>query len=176
MAGQARAVAAGALDPDQGDGPEPAQPAQQAGVAGRGDRELPHAEQSPDGVQRGGDVRVGVSVHAAGDGARIFYDGHAIPVSLVERGGTHPLAVGPWEPRPLAKDGKIRPARRWVPQRSWARPTNRSKDSPNGRQPIRGSSRTQAPDPTPEPPQNHAGRAGPEALIHILPADYERFG
>src|SRR5207245_2787523 len=40
IAGQAGAVAAGALDADQADGPEPAQPAQQPGVAGRGDGEL----------------------------------------------------------------------------------------------------------------------------------------
>ena len=79
VAGQAGAVAAGALDPDQGDGPEPAQPAQQAGVAGRSDRELLHAEQSADGVQRGGDVRVGMGVHAAGDGAAVFYDGQCHP-------------------------------------------------------------------------------------------------
>ena len=84
VAGQACAVAAGALDPDQGDGPEPAQPAEQAGVAGRGDRELLHAEQSPDGVQRGGDVRVGVGVHAAGNGAAVFYDGQGHPFSVVE--------------------------------------------------------------------------------------------
>jgi len=43
VAGQARAVAARALDADQGDGPELGQPAQQAGVPGRGCRELPHA-------------------------------------------------------------------------------------------------------------------------------------
>ena len=35
VAGQAGAVAAGALDPDQAHGPEPAQPVQQAGIAGR---------------------------------------------------------------------------------------------------------------------------------------------
>jgi hypothetical protein len=42
--GQAGAVAAGALDPGQAHGPEPAQPAQQLRVAGRGGRELGHAE------------------------------------------------------------------------------------------------------------------------------------
>jgi hypothetical protein len=61
VAGQARAVAARALDADQGDGPEPAQPAQQAGVPGRGGRELPDTEQPADGVQRGRDMHVGVS-------------------------------------------------------------------------------------------------------------------
>src|SRR6266566_8216561 len=44
VAGQAGPVAAGALDADQADGPEPAQPAQQPGVAGRGDGELCDAE------------------------------------------------------------------------------------------------------------------------------------
>lgn len=37
----ARAVLARALDADQGDRPEPAQPAQQVGASGRGSRELP---------------------------------------------------------------------------------------------------------------------------------------
>jgi len=38
-----------------------------------------------------------------------------------------------------------------------------------GCQPIRGSGRTQAPDPTPVPLQNRASRAG--STIHSLPAD-----
>src|SRR6185437_8608644 len=40
VAGQASAVTAGSLDPDQADSPEPAQPAQQAGIAGRRSREF----------------------------------------------------------------------------------------------------------------------------------------
>jgi hypothetical protein len=83
VAGQAGAVAAGPFDPGQADGPEPAQPAQQAGVAGRGGRELPDAEQSSDGIKRGGDMYVSVGVHAAGDGA-CLYDGQCHPFSLVE--------------------------------------------------------------------------------------------
>ena len=67
VAGQASAVAAGALDPDQADGPEPAQPVQQAGVTGRGGRELLDAEQPADRIKRGRDVHVRVGVHAAGD-------------------------------------------------------------------------------------------------------------
>jgi len=67
VAGQAGAVAAGALDAGQADGPEPAQPAQQPGVAGRGDGELRDAEQPADRIQRGSDMHVGVGVHAAGD-------------------------------------------------------------------------------------------------------------
>jgi hypothetical protein len=42
--GQARAVTASAFDPDQADGPEPAQPAQQPRIPGRGGRELLDAE------------------------------------------------------------------------------------------------------------------------------------
>ena len=47
--GQAGAVAAGPLDPDQGDGPEPGQPAQQPGIAGRRGRELPTPSSPPMG-------------------------------------------------------------------------------------------------------------------------------
>src|SRR5262252_749602 len=49
--GQARAVAASALDADQGDIPELFQPAQQAGVPARRGRELLHAQQPADRVQ-----------------------------------------------------------------------------------------------------------------------------
>jgi hypothetical protein len=59
-AGQGGAVAAGALDPDQAHGPEPAQPAQQAAVAGRGGRELPDPRQPSDGVERSRDMHVRV--------------------------------------------------------------------------------------------------------------------
>ena len=68
------------------------------------------------------------------------------------------------EPRPLAKDGQIRPARRWVPQEPGPGRRTARRTARKGRQPIRRSGRTQAPDPTPEPPQNRASRAGPEAL------------
>jgi hypothetical protein len=78
MPGQARTVAAGALDADQGDGPEPAHPVEQAGVADQGGRELLDAEQPADGIERARNVHVGVGVHAAGDGA-CFYDGQSRP-------------------------------------------------------------------------------------------------
>jgi hypothetical protein len=84
VAGQAGAVAARALDPDHAHGPEPAQPAQQPGVPGRADRELPDAEQAADRVQRGGDVRAGVRVNAAGNGA-CLYNGHAISFLWLKR-------------------------------------------------------------------------------------------
>ena len=45
MASQSGAVTARPLDAGQGDGPEPARPAQQAGIASRGGRELPDAGQ-----------------------------------------------------------------------------------------------------------------------------------
>jgi hypothetical protein len=93
VAGQAGAVAAGALDPDQADGPEPAQPAQQPGIASRGDRELRDAEQPADRIQRGGDMHVRVGVYAAGDHV-CLYDGHCHLFSLVK--GWHAPA-GPSE-------------------------------------------------------------------------------
>ena len=74
--GKARPVAAGPFDADQGDGPETAQPAQHLRVPGRGGRELPHPQQPPGRAERGGDVHVGVGVHAACNDARVFYDGH----------------------------------------------------------------------------------------------------
>jgi len=84
VAGQAGAVAAGALDPDQAHGPEPAQPAQQAGVTGRADRELPDAEQPADRIERGSDVQVSVGIHAAGNCASL-YNGHAISFLWLKR-------------------------------------------------------------------------------------------
>jgi len=83
VAGQAGAVAAGALDPDQAHHPEPAQPAQQPGIAGRGDGELPDAEQPADRIERGCDVGIGMSVYAASNCA-CLYDGHCHLFSLVE--------------------------------------------------------------------------------------------
>ncbi len=67
---------------------------------------------------------------------------------------------------------QIRPARRWVPEslgpgRQIDRRTARKSVSRLG-----GQTGTQAPDPTPVPPQNR--EAGPGSLIHILPADYLR--
>jgi hypothetical protein len=67
MAGQAGAVAAGSFDPDQADGPEPAQPPQEAGVASRAGRELPDAEQPSDGIECGGDMHVGMGACTAGN-------------------------------------------------------------------------------------------------------------
>jgi hypothetical protein len=64
--------------------PEPAQPAQQAGIAGRGDGELPDAEQPADRIQRGGDVHVRVGIHAAGNRASL-YNGHAISFLWLKR-------------------------------------------------------------------------------------------
>ena len=128
--GQARAVAAGALDADQGDVPEPGQPAQQAGVPGRGGRELPHPQQPAEGIQRGGDVHVRVGVHAAGDGACVFYDCHCRPFSVVE--GWHaPAGRRSVNPGLLPRPGRSDRQRRWVPNRDPA-------DEPVSRQPESG--------------------------------------
>jgi hypothetical protein len=106
--GQARAVTAGALDPDQAHGPEPAQPAQQPRVADLGRGELLDAELPADRVERGGDVSIGVGVHPAGDGA-CLYDGQRHPFSEVE--GWHaPAGRRTWETPASSQDGQIRPA------------------------------------------------------------------
>src|SRR5262249_13983163 len=55
-----------------------------------------------------------VGVHAAGDGARVFYDGHSRPFHGL-RDGTHPLAVGPVNPGLLPRPGRSDRHRRWVP-------------------------------------------------------------
>ena len=143
VAGQAGAVAAGPFDPDQADRPEPAQPAKQAGVSGRAGRELLHAEQSPDGIQRGGNVHVGVSVHAAGNGACFsasLYDGHSHPF-LRLRDGTHPLAAGPVKPWPLIQARQIRPAAPVGARKTGTRPTDRFTRQPERRQRNRRSGR-----------------------------------
>jgi len=62
--------------------PNPPSHPRQAGIASRVRRELPDAEQPADRVERGGDVHVGVGIHAAGDGACLracLYDGHCHP-------------------------------------------------------------------------------------------------
>ena len=48
--GQARAIAAGPFDTDKSDVPEPAQPAQQVSVSGRGSRELLDTQQPADRI------------------------------------------------------------------------------------------------------------------------------
>ena len=146
MASQSGAVTAGPFDADQGDGPEPAQPAQQAGIASSGGRELPDAEQPADGIQRGGDMGICVGVHAAGNcgatgnGACFFYDGHSHPF-LRLRGGTHPLARRTCEPWPLVQAGQIRPAPLAGAIKPGARPTDRLAGQPGRRQPNRRSGR-----------------------------------
>src|SRR6266704_3703653 len=76
------------------------------------------------------------------------------------RGGTHPLAVGPVKPRPLPRPGRSDRQRRRVPQKPGPGRQIVSKDNPSGVSRIGGQAGTQAPDPTPVPPQNRGGRAG----------------
>src|SRR6266702_5807039 len=86
------------------------------------------------------------------------------------RGGTHPLAVGPVKPRPLPRPGRSDRQRRRVPQKPGPGRQIVSKDNPSGVSRIGGQAGTQAPDPTPTPPQNRGSRAG--STTNILPADY----
>jgi hypothetical protein len=80
VAGQAGAVAAGALDADQYDRTEASQPLEQATVPVRGGRELLDAEQAADVVERGSNMDICVGVDPAGycHGA-FLYDGQGHP-------------------------------------------------------------------------------------------------
>ena len=78
-AGDAGPIGARALHTDLADLAEGLQPGQQGRVAvGVGPERL-GAEQATDLVQDGGHMDLPVGVDATGDGARGFYDGHAIP-------------------------------------------------------------------------------------------------
>jgi hypothetical protein len=165
---KAGAVTAGALDPGQAHGPEPAQPLQQPTVADRSSR----GSRTPGNPPMGSSAvatYTSACVTAPPVMARVTCDGQCHPFPRL-RGGTHPLAARTCEPRPLVQDGQIRPARRWVPE-TWARPTNRFEGQPERHQPNRRSGRTQAPDPTPTPTEGWGSRA--RSTIHTLPAEYE---
>jgi hypothetical protein len=77
--GQASAIAAGALDADQTHRAEPAQPGQQPRIPRRRRRELLHAKQPADRVERCGHMRVRVRIHTAGNSACLIYDGQRHP-------------------------------------------------------------------------------------------------
>jgi hypothetical protein len=55
------------------------EPAQQLAATGAGRLEALHAQQPADPVQRSRHMHIKMSVDAAGDGARVFYDGHRHP-------------------------------------------------------------------------------------------------
>ena len=74
VTGEPGAVAASALDADQGDGSEAAQPAEQAPVAGGVRGKRLDAQQPADGVQGGGHMDVEVGVNASGD--PVWHGGH----------------------------------------------------------------------------------------------------
>src|SRR5215510_6066296 len=172
--GQAGTVPAGPFDAGQAHRAEPAQPAQQLGISSRGGRELGDAEQPADRVERGGDVHVGVGVHATGDSACLhacLYDGHCHPFLNVDglRDGTHPLAARTCEPRPLTQARQIRPA---APVGALKRgPADRSfrRTARAGVSRIAGQAGP-VPDPTPQPGQTLGSRAG--STTHTLPAEY----
>ena len=146
ITGQSGAVTAGPFDADQGRRSQTCQvsPGRRAyPLAVAGNSCTPRSP--PNRVKRCGDDAHGVGVYAAGNSARVFYDGHCRPL-LWLRDGTHPLAVGPCEPRPLAQARQIRRA---AP--GGARnpdPADRSSlaGQPERRQPNRRSGRDPGPD------------------------------
>jgi hypothetical protein len=83
VSGQSGAVAAGAFHADQVDRAEAAQPVQQPRITVRVGRELRHAEQPADRIQRGRDMHVGVGIHTAGDRTRLYHR-HSSSLSMVE--------------------------------------------------------------------------------------------
>ncbi len=81
VAGQARAIGAGALNADLGDVAERLEPAQQRLVAGRIGGEALCAEQSTQRIERCGHMDVAMGIDTTGDPTRSFYDGHGHPFS-----------------------------------------------------------------------------------------------
>jgi len=109
-----------------------------------------------------------MSVHAAGNGVPVFYDGHCRPF-LRLRDGTHPLAARIREPRPLAQDGQIRPASPVGAKEPGPRPADRFAGQPAGVSRFAGQAGTQArPYARTTANQRKQGRT----TTHILPADY----
>ena len=87
VAGQARAVGAGALHPDLDHATEAAHPGQQGPVPGRGGRELVIAQFPPILIQHCRVMSLAVSVHSAHDGSLLrCHAGLAVPSFADERG------------------------------------------------------------------------------------------
>src|SRR6266849_5566517 len=78
---------------------------------------------------------------------------------------------GPVNPGLLPRPGRSDRQRRWVP-RTGARPTDRYQDNPSGVGRFAGQAGTRSP--TLRPHHRKTAEAGPGALTHILPADYDR--
>ena len=84
--GEAGAVGAGALHPDQGDGSEGAHPNEQLPVAGRRRGKRLHAKKPTKRIEGRRHVDIQVGVDSTRDRTRSFYDGHAIPSFLMVKG------------------------------------------------------------------------------------------
>jgi hypothetical protein len=75
-------IGTGPFDADLGHLSEVLEPAQQRLVAGGIGTERLGSDQSPERIERGGNVIVQVGVDAPGDPGRGFYDGHGCPFLL----------------------------------------------------------------------------------------------
>jgi hypothetical protein len=114
-------------------------------------------------------MRAGVGVHTASDGTRL-YDGQRHPF-LWLTDGTHPLATGPWEPRPLAQARQIRPAPPVGAKKPGPGRQIESQDNHNGVSRIAGQAGT--PGTRPYAPTSSKRRKQGRSTTHILPAEYE---
>jgi len=132
MAGQAGAVAAGALDADQLDGPEPAQPHKGSAISVTGGVEALDAQQRAAFVERGDDVHVEMRVDTRSD--LECQGGHRHPsLSATGLGGTTPAGSDGQD-----SDGPLRqaPSKSLRPTggcrvNARTRPTDRDQDNPD---------------------------------------------
>ena len=165
MPGQARAVAAGALNADQGDGPEPGQPAEQAGVPGCGGRGFPTPSSPPRGSSAAA-TSASAWVSTPPVMARVSFTIVIAVPFLWLRDGTHPLAAV-CESRPLAQARQIGPA---APVGAKTRPSRRAGVKTTHKASGRITGQTRA---WPRPyARTHANpRKQGRGSTHILPAD-----
>ena len=169
VAGQAGAVAAGALDPDQGRRSR-TRPASSAG--GRTRPRWPGTPATPSSPPTGSSAAATCTsawVSTPPVIARVSTMVTAIPF-LWLRDGTHPLAAGPVNPGLLPRPGRSGPAPPVGAMKTWD-PADRS-----SRKTTRAASADSEVRPGPRLPtlrpysrQNQGSRAG--STIHILPAD-----
>ena len=133
--GQPGAIGPGPFDPDQLDGAEVAQPPQQLLVAALGRGEALDAEESPSFVQSRSYMDVEVRIDAAGDAP--CQSGHCHPFVGLGWGDTAPAGRRTRQRRACFRQAPMRSLRPTGGCRvgDRARPTDRTKDSPKGRQP-----------------------------------------
>ena len=136
MASESGPIGPGPFDADELDRAEIAQPGQQLLVAAPGRGEALDAEESSSVVQRCSYVDVEVRIDAAGDAS--WQSGHCHPFVGLVWGDTAPAGRRTRQRRACVRQAPMRSLRPTSGCRvgDRARPTDRTKDSPKGRQPV----------------------------------------